>query len=82
MIIDPRGLNFSQWASATAFELASVVQPMIISTTLGLTESWKDWAFYMLANPTIASQYPPNPNRFTDWQDWAIRFNQAVAGLE
>lgn len=41
-------------------------------------KEWKQWAFVVTQLPLVEKRIPPGPRNFTDWRDWAIRFNEAV----
>ena len=41
---------------------------------------WMDWATRIQAIPGISSRNPPRPELFSDWKEWAIRFNQCLDG--
>ena len=66
-----------EWADAMALEL----QPYGVVPKLEDPEAWQDWGRAVILNPQIAAQIPPEPRFFYDWQEWAIRFNQSLYGL-
>ena len=73
-MIDPRGLSATQWCEITALGLSSV-------GTIPPLENefhWGDWAYSVIQIPGIAHYAPPDPRQFSDWEDWAFRFIQAV----
>jgi len=39
---------------------------------------WQNWGAALLSLGSIAQLGAPDPYQFTDWKDWAIRFNQAL----
>lgn len=39
---------------------------------------WQVWALTVVQSPRIAAFNPPNPLEFTQWREWAQRFNQTV----
>lgn len=75
MNIDPRGLTVLQWAHFTTPLLAPFgVPPIMISA-----DTWRVWARSVIQLSAIAQQRPPDPETYSSWQEWAFRFNQAVA---
>jgi hypothetical protein len=75
MIIDPRGMNVTQWTDFMTQNLIGYSQP----PRLDVPSEWQIWALAVVQSPRIASSNPPNPLEFTDWRQWADRFNQTVA---
>jgi len=41
---------------------------------------WSEWANRVKGIPQISSHNPPDPQAFTDWRQWAMRFNQCLNG--
>lgn len=75
MNVDPREfLSVRDWADATTLPLSHLlIVPIMIDP-----KKWNDWALTVIQSPKVAQHQPPNPREFSDWQEWAIRFNQAV----
>jgi hypothetical protein len=74
MNIDPRQLTVTQWADAMTLQLTGFSQP----PRLDSPDWWQGWALVVNQSPRIAAFNPPNPYAFSDWREWAMRFNQAV----
>ena len=64
---NPLGLEFNQWGSVVAEQLAAygVVTP-------AESDQWKDWACGLFYIPALAEA--PTPMEFEKWEDWASRF--------
>lgn len=75
MIIDPRDMSVIQWTDFMAQQLIGFSQP----PRLDDSGEWHMWALVVCQSPRIAALNPPNPLEFTDWRQWAQRFNQTVA---
>lgn len=74
-MIDPRYLSAREWCDATALQLSSYG----LIPTLGEESEWPLWAEIVIQIPAIASYDPPGPRGFSNWVDWAERFNEAVS---
>lgn len=72
--LDPRYMSAKHWFDQRTMDLASF-GPIPI---LKVPEEWKDWARTVCQLPQIAILSPPQPEHFTQWQDWAQRFNQVL----
>jgi hypothetical protein len=77
VIIDPRGLNARDWCDRTADELSDIVSVMKID----IDADWRRWAEYMVGRRPIAGFDPPRPDQFSDWREWAFRFNQSISSM-
>lgn len=73
-MIDPRGLSVTDWADSMHFVLA----PYVLAPRLDNPLVWQNWGLQILQAPAISQKNPPNPLQFGNWQEWAMRFNQAV----
>lgn len=74
MTINPLGMNVMQWTDAMALQLFGYSQP----PRLDDPNLWQGWALVVSQSPRIATFNPPNPLAFTEWREWAARFNEAV----
>jgi hypothetical protein len=74
MIIDPRHLNVVEWTDYMGDELTGYAAP----PRLDDATQWRAWALIVVQAPAIAVSNPPDPRHFSDWRDWAMRFQQAV----
>lgn len=72
MVIDPEGMNAQEWTDAMALELARFGSV----PKLDRVELWRDWAIAVQQFTEIAVTAPPDPYQFSDWKDWAMRFNE------
>lgn len=72
-MIDPTLMTAIEWTDRMAQQL-----PDLLPVKLNREEDWKAWAWHVLQSPTISGRNPPNPASFTDWREWAYRFNNAV----
>lgn len=73
-MIDPRGLNVTDWTDFMTFPLLGFSTP----PRLDDPKKWQAWALVVIQSPRIAARNPPNPLLFIDWREWAERFNQIV----
>ncbi len=74
MNIDPRGLSVTDWCDAMVLQL----DPYGTTPRLDDSSEWQDWASEVVQFSGIDKQSPPDPFDFTNWGEWAMRFNQAV----
>jgi hypothetical protein len=74
-MIDPR-------YSESAIEWADMTTPAILRfgqiPKLMREEDWPNWAFLIVQLQPLEARRLPDPRTYTDWREWAIRFNQAV----
>jgi hypothetical protein len=73
-MIDPRGMNVTQWTDFMTQSLTGLSQP----PRLDNPTDWQIWALTVNQSPRIATFNPPNPLEFTNWRQWAERFIQTV----
>lgn len=69
----PVGMTLQQWADAVTYDLTEYVVPQVL-----MGEDWQSWAVPLVATTTLSGNNPPNPYQFIDWQEWAMRFCNAV----
>jgi len=72
-VIDPRHLTMSQWMDAVNLTLATSAP---VTKLRG--EDWKEWAYTVIAIPSVAAFSPPDPSEDKDWRVWAERFVECV----
>jgi acetyl-CoA carboxylase carboxyltransferase component len=72
-MINPDGMTAIEWTDQMSSYLPSVL-PMKINSE----NEWREWARHVLSFPEIARFTPPDPGQFTDWREWADRFNETV----
>lgn len=73
-MINPNSLTVIEWTDYMAVDLVGFSLP----PRLDDPNEWQLWALVVNQSPRIAAFNPPNPYAFTEWRDWAMRFNQAV----
>lgn len=74
-MIDPRGMSVYQWTDAMSFQLADTG----VTIMKLLRESdWVIWARNLLNNVEFSGLSIPDPDQFSDWREWAVRFNAAT----
>lgn len=70
----PVNMTLRDWADTVTYDL----QPYILPQVLLDETKWQDWAVVLVATTTLSGNNPPNPYQFDNWQDWAMRFCNAV----
>ena len=76
-MIDPRNIP-------TAVEWADLSTPDIINVGFGLIPrlitdgDWQEWAESLIHLQPKGLRLPSDPRVYTDWRDWAVKFNQAI----
>lgn len=75
-MINPTGMTAVEWTDRMA-QLLPNITPLKISRE----EEWGKWAFHVVQTSEISKYNPPNPDLFSDWREWAYRFNQMVPTL-
>ena len=76
-LINPKHMDPLDWCDRTGSQLAPYIFPLKIENP----EQWREWGEYVLRSPVIAAKKPPHPDQFERWEDWAARFNSAIANL-
>lgn len=75
-VVDPRGIdNVVEWAD---YMFPTIEQYGGVASRLLDESDWQRWGAGLLAISGIAQVGAPNPYQFTDWREWAMRFNQAL----
>lgn len=76
-MIDPRGtVDVKQWADFITLPLMSALG--IVARRLDNAQDWPVWAFDLMQDQKLQSTIVADPRGFSDWRDWAERFNQVV----
>lgn len=76
--VDPRFIpTFQEWADL----MYPVLQPYGVIEQVTYGSDWKSWGYGLLSLNDIARVGAPSPYQFDDWKLWAMRFCQAVEGL-
>lgn len=73
-MIDPRTMSAVQWADAVNLALATQAPTPVLRGPDG----WKEWAYVIIAIPSVARFSPPVPDQFSGWQVWAERLVECV----
>ena len=76
-VINPQGMGAVEWCDRTINVLVSLVRPI----KLDREENWGTWALHVIQAPGIEVAPPPSPLQYSDWREWADRFNQAISNL-
>jgi hypothetical protein len=68
MIIDPRGMSIQQWFDAVILDTGS-------DWAFGklLDDDWQEFATGFVRAPPFVQRTLPDPYRFDDWREWAMR---------
>ena len=73
-IIDPKGLTVTEWTDYVGSDLWEFGQvPKLLDP-----KNWQDWGASVLGMTSISGINLPNPYNFTNWQEWAMRFNEII----
>jgi hypothetical protein len=73
-MIDPRGLrNVIEWADVITLPLAEIG---VVPRRLDWADDWQNWAFDLIQQKGL--HVVADPRGFSDWVEWAQRFNQVV----
>jgi hypothetical protein len=78
MIVDPRGVPPMEWCDSTADNLASIMQVMKVDSD----DDWRRFGSYTLSTLRRRGAIVPDPEKFTDFEEWAMRFNQVISALQ
>lgn len=71
-MVDPRYETPRSWtAKNTPALLAYGGIPILFDD-----DNWRAWATTVISLPAFAAVNAPRPEHFTDWRDWAWRFNE------
>jgi hypothetical protein len=70
---EPQGLEFTQWGSVVAEQLAQYGVAMPYNN-----DSWKTWVCALFYVPELVSMNIPSADQFDNWQDWADQFIGSV----
>jgi hypothetical protein len=73
--IDPRIVdNVVQWADY----MYPTIEIYGVGTRLMVESEWQQWAGGLLGLAPLARLNIPNAYQFTDWREWAMRFNDVI----
>ena len=75
--IDPLGMDVKAWTDAMHIDLEGFGSiPILIDKN-----RWQDWASELSNLGGLAGIVIPDPYEFSDWQDWARRFNESLGAI-
>ena len=72
-MIDPTSMRPVEWT-----DRMSLLLPDVLPLKIDRDEDWRAWARHVIQSPTVSARNPPNPDQFSEWLDWAYRFNETV----
>lgn len=72
-MIDPTFMTAVEWT-----DRMSLLLPGIQPVRIDRDQDWRAWAMHVLQSAAISRYNPPNPETFSDFREWAYRFNQVV----
>jgi len=73
--VDPRIVdNVIQWADY----MYPTIQQYGVGAQLMAESEWQEWAGGLLGLAPLAKLGVPNAYQFTDWREWAMRFNDVI----
>lgn len=75
-VVDPRELPIGEWFDSTIDLLSRIIPPMILSNH---EIEWKAWAYHVRQTLSVRGILTPDPDTYTDWREWAFRFNQIIS---
>jgi hypothetical protein len=76
MNVDPRiARDAKEWVEYSTGPLSRLIG---VVPVLADNMHWVEWGYLVLQNPAVQKFSPPDPRYFSNWQEWAFRFNQAV----
>lgn len=74
-LVDPRIVRtFVEW---TDF-MYPVIEQYGVPAVATDDKHWQEWASGLLSFGNIADKGAPNPYQFSDWREWAFRFNESL----
>lgn len=71
----PINMTLRDWADAATYDLLPYAIPQTMLNEL----EWQNWAAGIVGSPKLSGNNPPNPYQFSNWQEWATRFCNALA---
>ena len=75
MTVDPRFIpTFRDWADYSYPDLERYGAIVKVDDD----SNWQNWAAGLLSLNGIAAVGAPDPYQFSDWREWAMRFNQII----
>lgn len=74
MSINPRDMTVKDWCDQNVPLLVRYGQVPFIQDPA----RWQDWGVSVIKNPGVAAFNPPDPRFFTNFYEWAERFNSVV----
>lgn len=78
IVVDPRRLTAQEWCDYTADNLSAIMPPMKVADD----DDWQRFGAYVISNFKGQAVQVPDPYGFSSFEEWAVRFNQAIASVE
>ena len=75
--VDPRLTDTRDWLDYTGDNLSGLVRVMKVESG----DQWREWGDYVRQVLRIRGILVPQPDQFNEWEEWAFRFNQAIAAV-
>ena len=73
-LLDPRGMTPMEWTNAYHIDL----ERFGFIPALQSNDRWQDWGSALSLLASLSGIILPNPYEFSDWQEWAQRFNEIL----
>lgn len=68
-MIDPRHMTLRDWADSVLLSVTDVWS----FGRLDNESDWQSWAKSFVTAPGYSQRNVPDPYKFTDWREWAMR---------
>lgn len=75
IVVDPRGHTALGWVDTVA-DLYSGEIPLMV---LRSEDEWREWGYHARQTLSLRGILTPDPEEYSDWMDWAFRFNQVIS---
>lgn len=75
--VNPIGMTAKEWTAASHINL----ERFGAIPALQRNEDWQNWGAAISLLSSLGGMVIPNPYEFTDFQTWAERFNESIAGI-
>ena len=75
--IDPGSMTAKEWTDAMHLNLEIIGQVPSITRE----EEWRGWGANISLLAALSGMVVPNPYEFSNWQDWARRFNESLSAV-
>jgi len=75
--IDPVNMTAKEWTDAMHINLGSFG----LIPSINREEEWQGWGANLSHLSSLSGMVVPNPYEFSNWQDWARRFNESLSAV-